>query len=30
MSFLRLHEAVPFCCTRVYLPMEVGRGPGSR
>jgi GntR family transcriptional regulator len=26
MSFLRLHEAVPFCYTRVHLPMQVGRG----
>jgi GntR family transcriptional regulator len=25
MSFLRLHEGVPFCYTRVYLPMELGR-----
>jgi DNA-binding GntR family transcriptional regulator len=25
MSFLRLHEGVPFCYTRVYLPMGLGR-----
>jgi DNA-binding GntR family transcriptional regulator len=25
MSFLRLHEGVPFCFTRVHLPMELGR-----
>ncbi|MGE5286178.1 MAG: GntR family transcriptional regulator [Micromonosporaceae bacterium] len=25
MSFLRLHEGVPFCYTRVHLPMDLGR-----
>lgn len=25
MSFLRLHENVPFCYTRVHLPMDIGR-----
>jgi GntR family transcriptional regulator len=25
MSFLRQHDGVPFCYTRVYLPMEIGR-----
>jgi GntR family transcriptional regulator len=25
MSFLRLHENVPFCYTRVHLPMQLGR-----
>jgi DNA-binding GntR family transcriptional regulator len=25
MSFLRLHENVPFCYTRVHLPMQIGR-----
>jgi GntR family transcriptional regulator len=25
MSFLRLHENVPFCYTRVHLPMRIGR-----
>jgi GntR family transcriptional regulator len=25
ISFLRLHEGVPFCYTRVYVPMEIGR-----
>lgn len=25
ISFLRLHEGVPFCYTRVHLPMEIGR-----
>ena len=24
MSFLRLHENVPFCYTRVHLPMQLG------
>ena len=24
ISFLRLHEGVPFCYTRVYVPMETG------
>jgi GntR family transcriptional regulator len=24
ISFLRLHEGVPFCYTRVHLPMEIG------
>jgi DNA-binding GntR family transcriptional regulator len=24
-SFLRLHDGVPFCYTRVHVPMEVGR-----
>jgi DNA-binding GntR family transcriptional regulator len=25
ISFLRLHDGVPFCYTRVHLPMEIGR-----
>jgi GntR family transcriptional regulator len=25
MSFLRLHDGVPFCYTRVHLPMDLGR-----
>jgi GntR family transcriptional regulator len=25
ISFVRLHGGVPFCYTRVYLPMEIGR-----
>jgi GntR family transcriptional regulator len=25
VSFLRLHEGVPFCFTRVHVPMEIGR-----
>jgi DNA-binding GntR family transcriptional regulator len=25
MSFLRLHDGVPFCHTRVHVPLEVGR-----
>jgi DNA-binding GntR family transcriptional regulator len=25
MSFLRLHDGVPFCYTRVHVPMEIGR-----
>jgi DNA-binding GntR family transcriptional regulator len=25
MSFLRLHENVPFCYTRVHLPVQLGR-----
>jgi DNA-binding GntR family transcriptional regulator len=25
ISFLRLHEGVPFCYTRVHVPLEVGR-----
>lgn len=25
MSFLRLHDRVPFCYTRVHVPMEIGR-----
>jgi GntR family transcriptional regulator len=25
MSFLRLHAGVPFCCTQVHVPMEIGR-----
>jgi DNA-binding GntR family transcriptional regulator len=25
ISFLRLHEGVPFCYTRVHLPMGIGR-----
>jgi DNA-binding GntR family transcriptional regulator len=25
ISFLRLHEGVPFCYTRVHMPMEIGR-----
>jgi GntR family transcriptional regulator len=25
ISFLRLHKGVPFCYTRVYVPMEIGR-----
>ena len=25
ISFLRLHDGVPFCYTRVYVPMETGR-----
>jgi len=25
MSFLRLHDGIPFCYTRVHLPMELGR-----
>jgi GntR family transcriptional regulator len=25
ISFLRLHEAVPFCYTRVHVPLEIGR-----
>jgi GntR family transcriptional regulator len=25
ISFLRLHENVPFCSTRVHVPMEIGR-----
>jgi GntR family transcriptional regulator len=24
-SFLRLHDAVPFCYTRVHVPLEIGR-----
>jgi hypothetical protein len=25
ISFLRLHEGVPFCYTRVHVPMRIGR-----
>ncbi len=25
MSFLRLHDGVPFCHTRVHVPLEIGR-----
>lgn len=25
ISFLRLHDGLPFCYTRVHLPMEIGR-----
>jgi DNA-binding GntR family transcriptional regulator len=25
MSFLRLHDGVPFCYTRVHVPLEIGR-----
>jgi GntR family transcriptional regulator len=25
MSFLRLHDGVPFCFTRVHVPLEIGR-----
>jgi len=25
ISFLRLHDGVPFCYTRVHVPMEIGR-----
>ncbi len=25
MSFLRLHNGVPFCCTAVHVPLEIGR-----
>ena len=24
-SFLRLHDGVPFCYTRVHVPLEIGR-----
>ncbi len=25
MSFLRLHDGIPFCYTRVHVPLEIGR-----